>query len=129
MTLNSTSMARPPPATTGMPSRRCQASDEARVKVQLPLTRYEPVADAPIDLYGSEGQVAETGRGGAVTAAGLLAAGKVAVILDGLDEIPGQLRPVALRALSQQATFRVVVLTRSAEMAAAAGSPGGCRRR
>ena len=61
-----------------------------------------------------------TGRGGVVTAAGLLAAGKVAVILDGLDEIPEQLRPVALRALSQQATFRVVVLTRSAEMAAAA---------
>jgi hypothetical protein len=61
-----------------------------------------------------------TGGGGVVTAAGLLAAGKVAVILDGLDEIPEQLRPVALRALSQQAAFRVVVLTRSAEMAAAA---------
>ena len=42
------------------------------------------------------------------------------MILDGLDEIPEKLRPVALRALSQQATFRVVVLTRSAEMAAAA---------
>jgi hypothetical protein len=45
-----------------------------------------------------------TGRVGVVKAAGLLAAGKVAVILDGLDEIPEQLRPVALRALSQQAT-------------------------
>jgi len=37
-----------------------------------------------------------------------------------LDEIHEQLRPVALRALSQQAHFRLVVLTRSAEMAAAA---------
>ena len=60
------------------------------------------------------------GRSGARKAAGLLAAGKVAVILDGLDEIHEQLRPVALQALNQQAHFRLVVLTRSAEMAAAA---------
>lgn len=60
------------------------------------------------------------GKSGARKAAGLLAAGKVAVILDGLDEIHEQLRPVALRALSQQAYFRLVVLTLSAEMAAAA---------
>ena len=60
------------------------------------------------------------GKSGARKAVGLLAAGKVAVILDGLDEIHEQLRPVALRALSQQAHFRLVVLTRSAEMAAAA---------
>lgn len=60
------------------------------------------------------------GKAGAQNAAGLLAAGRLAVILDGLDEIPGQLRAVALRALSQQAGFRLVVLARSAEMAAAA---------
>ena len=60
------------------------------------------------------------GKSGARKAAGLLAAGKVTVILDGLDEIHEQLRPVALRALSQQAHFRLAVLTRSAEMAAAA---------
>jgi hypothetical protein len=60
------------------------------------------------------------GTGGAAGAAALLGAGRVAVILDGLDEIPDELRPVALRALSQQAAFRIVVLTRSAEMAAAA---------
>jgi hypothetical protein len=60
------------------------------------------------------------GTGGAADAAALLGAGRVAVILDGLDEIPDELRPVALRALSQQAAFRIVVLTRSAEMAAAA---------
>jgi hypothetical protein len=60
------------------------------------------------------------GTGGSVDAAALVAAGKIAVILDGLDEIPGELRPVALRALSEQAVFRLVVLTRSAEMAATA---------
>jgi hypothetical protein len=60
------------------------------------------------------------GKDGARKAAGLLAAGRIAVILDGLDEIPEELRPVALQALSQQAAFRLVVLTRSAEMAAAA---------
>ena len=41
------------------------------------------------------------------------------MILDGLDEIPEELRPVALQALSEQAAFRVVVLARDAEMVAA----------
>jgi hypothetical protein len=45
---------------------------------------------------------------------------RLAVILDGLDEIPAELRPIALRALSNQAHFRIVVLARSEEMAAAA---------
>ncbi|HEX4657182.1 MAG TPA: hypothetical protein VH307_07340 [Streptosporangiaceae bacterium] len=59
------------------------------------------------------------GKSGALNAAELIAAGKVALILDGLDEIAEEARPVALRALSQQAAFRVVVLARSAEMASA----------
>jgi len=53
------------------------------------------------------------------SAAELLRAGKIAVILDGLDEVSSELRPTILRALSEQATFRLVVLTRSTEMAAA----------
>lgn len=60
------------------------------------------------------------GQGGLGEAAGLVEAGRVAVILDGLDEIPGELRAPALRALSDQAGFRVVVLGRTAEVAAAA---------
>ncbi|MGH3853383.1 MAG: hypothetical protein ACRDR6_07755 [Pseudonocardiaceae bacterium] len=48
----------------------------------------------------------------------LIEGGYVAVILDGLDELPEALRPVALRALDTQATFRLVVLTRSEEMVA-----------
>ena len=50
----------------------------------------------------------------------MLEEGRIAVILDGLDEIPENLRPAVLLALSQQATFRLVLLTRSAEMADAA---------
>jgi hypothetical protein len=60
------------------------------------------------------------GRGGKAEAAELVKAGRIAVILDGLDEIAEELRPVALRALSQQAALRVVVLARSYEMAVAA---------
>ena len=60
------------------------------------------------------------GRGGKAEAAELVKAGRVAAFLDGLDEIAEDLRPVALRALSQQAVVRVVVLARSFEMTVAA---------
>jgi hypothetical protein len=60
------------------------------------------------------------GKGGAARAADLLQAGKIAVILDGLDEIAEDLQPVALQALSDQAGFRLVILSRSAEMTTAA---------
>jgi hypothetical protein len=39
----------------------------------------------------------------------LIEGGHLAVILDGLAEIPQALRPEALRALDQQATFRLVL--------------------
>jgi hypothetical protein len=60
------------------------------------------------------------GRHGRQHAADLLAAGRVAAFLDGLDEIPAAIRPTALRALSRQATFRLVLLTRTTELATAA---------
>jgi len=60
------------------------------------------------------------GKGGRAEAADLVKAGRIAVFLDGLDEIAEDLRPVALRALSQQTVVRVVVLARSFEMMAAA---------
>ena len=60
------------------------------------------------------------GKGGAAEGTQLVRAGRVAVILDGLDEIAAELRPVVLQALSQQAAFRVVLLARSAEIAVAA---------
>jgi hypothetical protein len=60
------------------------------------------------------------GKGGLEAATELVRTARVAAILDGLDEIPEELRPSALRALSDQADFRIVVLSRSDEMAAAA---------
>jgi RecA/RadA recombinase len=63
------------------------------------------------------------GSTGAANAGGLIDAGKLTVILDGLDEIARELRPVALQALNQ-VSFRVVVLSRTAEMASAASQRG-----
>ena len=60
------------------------------------------------------------GKGGKAEAAELVKAGRIAAVLDGLDEIAEDLRPVALRALSQQAVMRLVVLARSFEMMVAA---------
>lgn len=60
------------------------------------------------------------GQRGVASAEALLRAGKLAVVLDGFDEIPRRLRGSAMRALSEQATFRVVVLARGAEIVAAA---------
>ncbi|GAA5149791.1 hypothetical protein GCM10023321_14150 [Pseudonocardia eucalypti] len=61
-----------------------------------------------------------SGRGGERDAAALIESGRIAVIADGLDEIAEQLRPLVLRALSSQATFRLVLLARSEEMLGAA---------
>ena len=49
----------------------------------------------------------------------LIQSGHFSVILDGLDEMPDALRAVALRAMDRQATFRLIVLTRSEELVAA----------
>jgi hypothetical protein len=52
-------------------------------------------------------------------AARLVQGGRVALILDGFDEIAEDLRPVAIAALDQQATFRLMVLTRTHELTTA----------
>ena len=106
---------------------REQVPDEDRPRVPVPVMvtphGWDPNTQRAQDWLA--GRLQQTyvplfaGKSGAEKATELLAAGKVAVFLDGLDEIPEVLRPVALRALSQ-AAFRVVVLTRSTEMAAAA---------
>ncbi|MGH3772176.1 MAG: hypothetical protein ACRDRW_12400 [Pseudonocardiaceae bacterium] len=49
----------------------------------------------------------------------LILGGHLAVILDGLDEMSKKLLPGALRTLDEQATFRLVVLTRTTELVAA----------
>jgi hypothetical protein len=106
---------------------REQVADADRPGVPVPvmftLHGWNPVArpvgDWLADRLGQTYPVL-SGRDGAARSARLLAEGKIAVILDGLDEIPADLQPAALRALSQQATFRLVILTRTEEMAAAA---------
>jgi len=70
------------------------------------------------------GKLAETypmfhSRAGRRAATDLLAAGRVSVFLDGLDEIPEPVRPRVLDALAD-APFRLVLLARTAEAVTAA---------
>ncbi len=110
---------------------REQLSSQDRPKVPVPVLftvqdwdpRRQPVADW-LTVRLQETYQLFTGAAGLANAAGLIAAGKIAMILDGLDEIPEELRPIALQALNQQASFRVVVLSRTAEMASAASRHG-----
>ena len=107
---------------------RVRAEDRVKVPVPVLFTaqdwdpRRQPVKE------WLTGRLQQTypmfaGRTGAANAGGLIDAGKLTVILDGLDEIAEELRPVALQALDQ-ASFRVVVLSRTAEMASAASQRG-----
>ena len=93
------------------------------VPVLFTMHGWDPNVQSPFDWLAM--QLRNTypifaGGRGAANATALVAAGKIAVILDGLDEIAPELRPVALRALSQQAAFRLVIVARSAEMVSAA---------
>jgi MFS family permease len=105
--------------------QRLPDSDRPRVPVPVMFTPqgWDPSTERVQDWLA--GRLCGTyplfaGRQGVAAARGMLAEGRIAVLLDGLDEIPEDLRPAVLTALSQQATFRLVLLTRSAEMAAAA---------
>jgi hypothetical protein len=109
---------------------RDQVRTEERGKVPVPVLftaqNWDPRRE-PVKQWLT-GRLQQTyplfaGRTGAANAGGLIDAGKITVILDGLDEIGEELRPVALQALNQ-ASFRVVVLSRTAEMASAASLRG-----
>jgi len=102
-------------------------SDRERSRVPVPvmftLHGWDP------DRQRLDGWLAErlqqtyllfAGKSGLAKAAALVGDRRIAVILDGLDEIPEELRPVALQAISEQASFRVVLLSRTEEMLAAA---------
>ena len=108
-------------------AHREQVADADRPRVPVPvmftLHGWDPIAQPVQDWLALRlGQTYPVlaGPDGPAKSARLLAEGKLAVILDGLDEIPADLQPAALRALSQQATFRLVVLSRTDEMEAAA---------
>lgn len=110
---------------------RKQASEAKRPQIPVPLlftTRGWDPNRQPIQDWLMR-RIQETyplfaGEAGALNATALIAAGKVSVLLDGLDEMAVELRPTALQALSQQTVFRVVVLTRTAEMASAVSEQG-----
>jgi hypothetical protein len=114
-------------------SKDGRVSKDELAKVPVPVLFTGPGQDwdprrQPVSDWLT-GRMQETyplfaGKTGAANAAALIAKGKIALILDGLDEIAEELRPVALQALSQQASFRLVLLTRTDEMASAAAQRG-----
>ena len=106
---------------------RQQVPSQDRQLVPVPviftLHGWDPSTQRVADWFAARLQ--ETyplfaGKRGRAEAAQLVQAGRIAVFLDGLDEIAEDLRPVALQALSQQTVVRVVVLARSFEMMVAA---------
>jgi hypothetical protein len=103
------------------------AGDKAKIPVPLLVTAqdWDPGTEPVAGWLARQLRAAYplfSGPSGAL-AGQVIAAGRIAVIVDGLDEIAEDARPVALQALSQQA-FRMVILSRTAEMAAAAARHG-----
>lgn len=96
--------------------------DDERHRVPVPvmfsLHGWDPEAQRVSEWLATE--LTQTYRLTKKEADTLLREGKIAAILDGLDEIPKDLRPRALRALSKQAGFRLVLLARRDELKAAA---------
>ncbi|MGH3829566.1 MAG: hypothetical protein ACRDRS_03795 [Pseudonocardiaceae bacterium] len=101
------------------------AEERARVPVPVLLTLHgwdpnsELLDDWLVGRLTGDYALLRAREYGRDAAARLISGGYITVILDGLDEMPEALRLVALRALDQQATFRLVLLTRSQEMVAA----------
>lgn len=95
------------------------------VPVLLPVHGWDPEGERLADWLArrltEDHDFLRAPEYGRNAAASLIAGRCIAVILDGLDEMLEKLRPKALQALDEQATFRLVVLTRSQEMVAAVG--------
>ncbi len=105
-----------------------ESRSEVPVPVMFTLHGWDPSVQPARDWLAerlSQAYPLFAGRHGTGAARGMLDEGRISVVLDGLDEIPEDLRPTVLRALSKQATFRLVLLTRSAEMGLLAGIVAG----
>ena len=107
---------------------RRQLPDETRQSVPVPVLMtvrdWNPRSQR-VEQWLAR-RLAETypafgGRAGLMSAQNLIVEGRVALFLDGLDEMPSHLRADALRAINRQAVFRVIVLTRTTEMLGVAG--------
>ncbi len=103
---------------------RDQAADEEKPKIPVPVLvtaqDWDPDTELVANWLARQLRTAYplfSGPPGAATVDAMIATGRITVIIDGLDEIAEAARPVALQALSQQATFRLVLLSRTSEMA------------
>jgi hypothetical protein len=105
---------------------REQAAPEHRAQIPVPvlftLQNWNPGTTSVDEWFVAKlGEIpllrGTQGRDRATT---LLRAGRIAVFLDGLDEIPEEFRATALEALSRKAQCRLVLMTRTAELAEAA---------
>jgi hypothetical protein len=100
-----------------------ESRNQVPVPVIMTLAGWDPRSEPVVDWLA--GRLLATypalagGPYGRDTARRLIYAGRIAAFLDGLDEIPSALRPLAIRALNSQANFRVLVLSRSTELGAA----------
>jgi hypothetical protein len=96
--------------------------DQVPVPVLFTLAGWDPDTTAVHEWLATKLTELPPLRGhrGRVHATRLMTAGRIAVFLDGLDEISEPHRPTILRALAQQATFRLVLLTRTTELTRAA---------
>jgi hypothetical protein len=108
-------------------AHRADLTDEERARVPVPvlvtLQGWDPTVERLAEWLAArltrDYALLRAPEYGGDVAVRLIEGGRLAVILDGLDEMPETLRSAALHALNEQATFRLVVLTRSEEMAAA----------
>src|SRR5262249_36338209 len=98
------------------PAQRARAP--APVPVLLTLSGWNPNQQRLV-VWAASRLVSDYASAGLTraTAEALLDAGRIALLLPGLDDLPTQLRPVALQALREQATGRLVLLTRTQELA------------
>ncbi|WP_187413925.1 hypothetical protein [Micromonospora sp. MP36] len=110
-------------------AHRFELADEQRRRTPVPVLftphgwdpATQPVEDWLAGRLGTLYPFLNAAEYGPDAAAALVRHGRVALFLDGLDELPEAVRPVALRALDEQVTaMRLVVTTRSREMVDAA---------
>jgi hypothetical protein len=98
-----------------------EGKDRARIPVPVMLSFYgwdprrQDFAEWLTDrMLGDYPMLAAVGRN---TVTNLVRDGRIAVFLDGLDEVPEDLRPLVVRAIDHQVTIRIVLMTRVGEMA------------